>query len=251
MAIKNPGFMDRTEDLVNNADVGSRYFGGSNLKDHPYIKGYYQVFFELPSVIFESDDIQNNNAVILTAATDSYTPHGDRQLQKVDIIGQGNVGSSHISGQQITRDFSITFNEKHKSPVWTIFKRWTSVINPYTGVSDILEDFVGEEYKGRCMVVQTKPIRLDAEVSEEKIQNSIIRISYYDGVFPITDFNSAFDASNQTNDNVSLQAQFSFDGYPLDHTNQKTFNLAVSNIKNAKLYDSVINYYDSLYKPQS
>jgi hypothetical protein len=110
-----------------------------------------------------------------------------------------------------------------------------------------LEKFVGSEYKGRVIVVETKPTRMDSTMTPEAIKKNILRVYYYDGVFPTTDLSSVFDAQVQDNSEVQLNVQFKFDGYPLDHTNSKTLQLAANSIKNANLYQSAMSYYDNLY----
>ena len=237
---------------TNAADIGSRYYGYASGKNgNPYIKGYFQAFFELPKIVSASGttDSSDNNAMVLTASMTGFTPHGDRTLNKTDIIGQGNVGASFINGQTITRTFSGTFQEKAGSPVWKIFKKWTTaIIDPYTGLS-LLDTMDARLYKGRCLVVETLPVRLDAEANDEKIKKNILRVFYYDGVFPETDINSIFDSNVTAPDaNVEINMSFSFDGYPLDDTNEKTLEKAVTYIKNAKLYDSLMKYYTNLYQ---
>jgi hypothetical protein len=237
----------------NSSEVGNRYFGGTYLKDHPYIKGYFQVFFELPPAIFGGADVAPATlGNILTSTCEAFTPHGDRTLNKVDITGQGGVSSSFVSGQTITRDISLTFKETWDAPVWRILRQWTaSIINPYTGVSDVLTDFVGNEYKGRAMVIETKPINTSVPgKSPQDLRSSIIRIYYYDGVFPTTDISSVFDSSIQDNSNVTLNIPFSFDGYPLDHTNEQTLDRAVQYIKDKDLYKSSMSYYSALYRSE-
>jgi len=235
---------------VNNADVGTRYYGGSNRKEHPYVKGYFQAFFELPPLVAADGSTSPNdaNAIILTASCKGFTPHGDRTLNKVDIIGQGNVGASFVTGQTITRTFNLTFEEKYRSPIWRIFRKWTSlIIDPYTGVSN-LEVFEANQYKGRCLVVETMPVRLDAGASDEMFRRNIIKVFYYDGVFPETDISSIFDGNTSAPDaNVEINMQFSFDGQPLDETNENTLEKAISFMRNANLYKEIIDYYSNLY----
>jgi len=236
---------------VNNADVGTRYYGGSNKNDHPFVKGYFQAFFELPKLVSASGSnaTTDNNAMILTASASSFTPHGDRTLNKTDIIGQGNVGASFVHSQTLTRSFSLNFQEKYRSPVWKLFRKWTSlIIDPYTGVSQ-LNTFEADQYKGRCLVVETMPVRLDKGANVKTVEKNIIRAFYYDGVFPETDPSSIFDSNIQSPDaNLEINMSFSFDGTPLDDTNGSTMAKAVSYIKNANLYSDIMNYYGSLYQ---
>jgi len=236
---------------TNNADVGTRYYGGSNKKDHTFVKGYFQAFFELPAAVAAAgnSNIGDANAMILTASATGFTPHGDRTLNKVDIIGQGNVGASFVTGQTIVRTFNLTFQEKYKSPIWKVFRKWTTLmIDPYTGVSN-LDVFEADQYKGRCMIIETMPVRLDSTASDEKIKNNITKIFYYDGVWPETDISSIFDSNvNAPDGNIELNMQFSFDGQPLDETNKATLEKAVQYIKNAQLYKSITDYYANLYK---
>jgi len=251
MAIQNnniSGVLDYQ--ATNNADVGTRYYGGSNKKEHPFVKGYFQAFFELPVAVSASGTTEttDNNAIILTASASSFTPHGDRTINKVDIIGQGGVGASYVTGHTVTRTFSLNFQEKYKSPVWKVFRKWTSLmIDPYTGVSN-LELFEADQYKGRCMIVETMPVRLDATATDDMYEKNIIKVYYYDGVFPETDISSIFDSNITAPDgNVEINMSFSFDGQPLDENNTATKQLAISMMKNAKLYSEIMSYYDSLY----
>ena len=251
MAVYDSGITNIKDfQAVNNADVGTRYYGGSNRKEHPFVKGYFQAFFELPSLVAANGSMATNdaNAIILTASAKSFTPHGDRTINKVDIVGQGNVGASFVTGQTITRTFSVTFEEKYKSPIWRIFRKWSSLmIDPYTGVSN-LEVFEANQYKGRCMVVESMPVRLDASASEDMYRRNIIKIFYYDGIFPETDISSIFDGNVTAPDAITeISMQFSFDGQPLDETNEKTFAKAIEFMKNADLYKEITNYYSNLY----
>lgn len=233
------------------SDVGTRYYGGANKDDHPFVKGYFQVFFELPKLVSASGSrsVEDNNAIILTSSASSFTPHGDRTLNKTDIIGQGNVGASFVHSQTLTRTFSLNFQEKYRSPIWKLFRKWTSlIIDPYTGVSQ-LNTFEADQYKGRCLVVETMPVRLDKSASDAVIKNNIIRAFYYDGVFPETDPSSIFDSNIQSPDaNLEINMSFSFDGTPLDDTNPDTLTKAASYVKNASLYSDIMNYYGSLYQ---
>jgi len=236
---------------VNNADVGTRYYGGSNRREHPFVKGYFQAFFELPPLVAADGSSSPNdpNAIILTASSNLFNPHGDRSLITVDIIGQGNVGATYVVGQNIDRNFSIVFNEKYRSPIWKVFRKWTSlIIDPYTGLSK-LQTYEGAEYKGRCIVVETMPVRLDAGASDEMFKRNIIRVFYYDGVFPRTDISSIFESNTASPDaNVEINMQFSFDAQPLDDTNGKTLEKAIAYMRNANLYKEIIEYYTNLYK---
>jgi len=236
---------------TNNADIGTRYYGGSNKKEHPFVKGYFQAFFELPAAVSAggTTETRDNNAIILTASASSFTPHGDRTINKVDIVGQGGVGASYVTGHTVTRTFNLNFQEKHKSPVWKVFRKWTSLmIDPYTGVSN-LKLFEADQYKGRCMIVETMPVRLDATATDDMYNKNILKVYYYDGVFPETDISSIFDSNITAPDgNVEINMSFSFDGQPLDENNSATKKLAISMMKNAKMYSEIMSYYDKLYK---
>ena len=252
MALYDSGITNLKDfSAVNNADVGTRYYGGAERNEHPYVKGYFQVFFELPALVAANGSTSpaDANAIILTASAISFTPHGDRSLNKVDIKGQNDVGASFVVGHTVTRTFNLTFQEKYKSPIWHIFRKWTSlIIDPYTGVSN-LDIFVANQYKGRCLVVETMPVRLDGNAKDEVYKNNIIKVFYYDGVFPETDVSSIFDSNvNAPDGNVEINMQFSFDGQPLDETNKKTLEKAITYMKNANLYSDTVNYYSNLYK---
>lgn len=251
MAIKTPEYLNVNETLSNNADTGSRYFGGADLNDHPFIRGYFQVFFELPSAIFGQEQDSTANQ-ILTASVQSFTPPGDTTLNVADVMGQGGVGSSFVTGQTIARDFSLTMQEKYRSPIWTIFKTWTSaIIDPYIGVSTVLASqpggFIAKNYKGRCMVIETQPVKFQ-DMNDDDIKKNIVRVYYFDGVFPTSDNLSQFNADVTANDVVTLTIPFRFDGHPLTDKHDKTLEKAIQYMKNKNLYERVTNYYGNVYQ---
>ena len=199
----------------------NRYLGGSQRTEnsHPFIKGYFYVFFGFPTGIFRSDTITANDALIhLMSAAEGFTPPGDRQLKIEDVQGMGGVDASFITGQTIDRSFGVQYKDYWKAPIFRIHRLWTSFINPYTGGAtgkDI--KFAAKEYKGTCMVIQTKPItKLSAS---EWTQDDIIKIDFFDGVIPTTDLKSVYDSNISDNSMVKPNVQYRFDGFPLDETN--------------------------------
>jgi hypothetical protein len=240
--------------LANNGAGTSsdRYVGGSSRtteSDHPYIKGYFYVFFGLPSTLFSGSTINSNIAKnYLLSSAESFTPHADRQMNVQDTQGMGGAGgASFITGQNITRDFSIQYREYWGSPIMRIHRNWTGYLDPYLGVSVIAKNFTANEYKGSCMVIQTKPVaRKVGDNATDWSTNDIIKVYYYDGVQCLTDLNSAYDANIADNSIVKPSVQYRFDGYPLTETNPNVLKTAVDVLNNAKIFDNTVELYNKL-----
>ena len=228
------------------------YLGGSQrtVSDHPYVKGYFYVFFGFPAKIFDSaTGISADNArkYLLTSA-EMFTPPGDRQINTGDVQGMGGIGASFITGQTIAREFSVQYKDYWGSPVFRVHKAWTNYINPYLGVSSIASKFAPNEYKGVCMVIQTKPIARKVGENSEKdwTADDIIKVHLFDGVQCLTDFNSIYDANIADNSFVKPTAQYKFDGYPMDETNADVLNKAVDILNNASLFTDTNTLYKTL-----
>ncbi len=237
---------------------GSRYNGGSEgvAGDHPYIKGYFYVFFGLPSNIFGegSDSSKGTAQDYLMVSAENYTPPGDRTINLQDVQGQGGVDSSFITGQTITREFSIQYKDYWGAPIFRIHRKWTSYINPYTGVSDVATNFSAKEYKGVCMVIQTKPVSgrtINGSVSKDngigQFQlGDIIKVDLFDGVQPLTDLKSAYDASITDNSFVKPTVQYKFDGYPLDEMNTEVKLKALGVLNSKSMFEKTSKNYTKL-----
>ena len=246
-------FIDKIGLLADQTQSGADatgYLGGSQRSkgDHPYVKGYFYVFFGVPSDIFTSNSLITRDQAkdFLLVSAESYTPPGDRQINIQDVQGQGGVDSSFITGQTITREFSIQYKDFWGAPIFRIHRQWTSYINPYLGASTMAKDFSASEYKGVCMVIQTKPVvRKSGDASTTGWdKQDIIKIDYFDGVQPLTDLKSAYDANITDNSFVKPTVQYKFDGYPLDETNPDVLDKAVAILDNAKTFTNTADLYD-------
>jgi len=224
----------------------NRYLGGANrgTDSHPFVKGYFYVFFGFPPNLFpdgfESGEISNSKALVYTlSAAEGYTPPGDRQLKSEDVMGMGGVDASFITGQTIDRNFSIQYRDYWGAPIFRIHRQWTQYLNPYfggvTGGATGSTAFAAREYKGTCMIIQTKPVtKLDASTWRAE---DIIKVDYFDGVFPTTDLKSAYDSNITDNSIAKPTVQYRFDGFPLDETNNEVLAKAVNVLQTVR-YDS-------------
>jgi len=223
----------------------NRYSGGSQATagDHPYVKGYFYVFFGVPTKIFGEQKASKAEKFLLVSA-ESYTPPGDRQLNIQDVNGQGGVSASFVTGQTIARDFSIQYKDYWGAPIFRIHRMWTNYINPYLGVVDAGDTdikFASNEYKGVCMVVQTKPIKKNKYNPDD-----IIKVDLFDGVQPTTDLKSVYDANIEDNSFVKPTVSYKFDGFPLDETNPKVVTKAIEVLKNKDLFSQTSKIYENL-----
>lgn len=195
-------------------DFLTRDIGGHFRTNQPYISGYFQVIFGLPQKLF-GDDADNVKTASqwLHSTAEGFTPH-TQTLNKVDIMGQGQIGSSYVASVTTTREFTLTFREYQNMPILNIIKNWAAVFDPFVGVSPLGgKEFIPVNYKGWCAVLQTKPVRGNGEsLKVEDVEECYI----YQGVFPTNipvDTASASDITG--NDTVQLSVTFSFDGAPL------------------------------------
>jgi hypothetical protein len=231
---KGVGFLGMNKDHP--ADI-NRYLGGFERGEssHPFVKGYFYVFMGFPTALFKANatdgfSIDPADALTYTlSAAEGWTPPGDRQLKTEDLMGMGGVDASFITGQTIDRNFSIQYRDYWGAPLFRIHRQWTQYLNPYYGgVTEEIANagalFMAQEYKGTCMVIQTKPI---TKTKGSQWQASdIIKIDYFDGVFPITDLKSAYDSNITDNSIAKPTVQYRFDGFPLDETNKAVMGKA-------------------------
>ncbi len=223
----------------------NRYLGGFNrgVDSHPYVKGYFYVFFGFPFHLFNKDSIEKNDALVYSlSAAEGYTPPGDRQIKSEDVMGMGGVDASFITGQTIDRNFSIQYRDYWGAPIFRIHRQWTQYLNPYYGGvteegggANLSPLFMSQEYKGTCMVVQTKPITKSSGAMWDK--SDIIKVDFFDGVFPVTDLKSAYDANITDNSIAKPTVQYRYDGFPLDETNEFVMDKALEVLSSVN-YDS-------------
>ena len=194
-------------------DVITRDIGGHFRKNHPYISGYFQIMVGLPQRLF--DQVSTTSDVAskwLHSTCESFTPHS-QTINKVDIQGQGQIGSSFVSSVITNREFSLAFREYQNLPILNIIKQWASVMDPFTGVSPLGgNEFLPENYKGWIAVAQTKPTRSQEGVLEA---SDIEECYIYQGVFPTNVPLDSINSDITANDTAQLAVTFSFDGSPL------------------------------------
>jgi hypothetical protein len=213
---------------VSNPD---RYLGGSTIADyHPYVKGYFYVFFQFPPIMKSYNAKTSKSSSTLLSLCEGFTPPGDRQLKTEDVTGVGGVDATFVVGQTIDRSFSLMYRDIWGSPIFVYHRAWTSIIDPFLGglrLKGDVNDFVPAAYKGKVMVVQTKPIALKTNTQSESLKNSktevkwenyIIKAHLFDGVVPVTDLNSVYDSNINDNTIVRPSVQYRFDGKEYDET---------------------------------
>lgn len=222
-------------------DALTRYMGGHNRKNQPYVSGYWQMFIEVPQAIFpnEHDVIQQ----WIHATAEGFTPPS-RNLNKADVPGQGGLGSSFITGQTLTRTFTTTFREYQNLPIYQIFQKWTSIFDPHIGVSP-LSHLIPQSYKGAIYIIQTKPI---GAVNSKFTEDMLEQVWFFHGVFPEGDGGDALASDIATNDVSQSSITFSFDGWPLTKDTPKVVRRALGHLNSVaggyvRTYD---NYVDNM-----
>jgi hypothetical protein len=192
-------------------DFLTRYSGGHRRRNHPFVSGYWQFFVWVPELIFGAADKQDAEAWLHSTA-EGFTPHS-RIINKTDIPGQGGTGSSFMTGQTITRTFTVTFREYQHLPIRTTMMKWAT-FDPYIGVSSVRgQNWLADAYKGSAIAILTKPTGGQRGGSLQV--DDIEEVFYYHGVFPETDLSDTFATDINAQDAIQHNVTFSFDGYPL------------------------------------
>ena len=209
-------------------DIGTRDIGGQFRENQPYISGYFQTLFSLPKIITEGTDKAFDPTTALKwlhSTVEGFTPH-TQTINKVDVVGQGQIGSSFVGSVTTTREFTLTFREYQDMPILNIVRAWAGVIDPFTGLSPLSgERFKPSEYKGAVCVIQTRPSQ--AKDKTAIVEGDIEELYVYQGVFPTTIPVDTAGASDITgNDTVQLSVTFSFDGAPLTSADLKKKDVA-------------------------
>jgi len=195
-------------------DAITRDIGGQFRTNHPYISGYFQIMVGLPGRLFNGGGgiTSDTASKWLHSTCESFTPHS-QTINKVDVPGQGQIGSSFVSSVTTNREFTLAFREYQNLPILNIIKQWASVMDPFTGVSPLGgNEFLPENYKGWIAIAQTKPV---------KSQNNALTIKdieecyIYQGVFPTNVPLDTINSDITANDTAQLSVTFSFDGSPL------------------------------------
>ncbi len=220
-------------------NVLTRYMGGHNRDNHPYVSGYWHFILDPPHQIFR--DQREEATTWWHCTAEGFTPP-TRTLNKADVPGQGGLGSSFVTGQTLTRTFTVTFREYQELPIFNILQLWCSVIDPYTGVSELSGDlWVPKSYKGSAMAVLTKPsISVEGQaITPLEIEN----VFFFHGVFPEAPPYDTLGTDIATNDVVQHSITFSFDGWPLTREDSGVVDQAVSVLNGNKYVDHTYNKY--------
>jgi len=217
----------------------TRYFGGHQRDNHPFVSGYWQFILDPPANILFKEKIAQDAMNWWHCTAEGFTPP-TRTLNKADIPGQGGLGSSFVTGQTLTRTFTITFREYQEMPIFNLLELWTSIIDPYTGVSPLAgNEWVSKNYKGSAMVILTKP----SISAEESIVSGpeIEEVFYFHGVFPESAPWDTLASDISTNDVIQHNVTFSFDGWPLTKKDEGVMEKAEIALSNS-------TYYENTYK---
>jgi len=246
----------------------TRDIGGFQRKNQPYISGYFQVFFDLPEALFKAGTFNQVNDDNGLGAAGSATVEGaswlhstcegftapSQTMNKIEIVGQGQIGSSFVSSTSITREFTLTFREYQNLPVLNTIRNWGSVFDPHTGVSPLSgSNIIPINYKGRCYVGLTKPTMgndtNDGDGGSMNIDD-FEEIFFFDGVFPTTiPLDTAGASDITTNESVQHSVTFSFDGFPITMVDdQDSGNAITARFTNLLTGRKYMQTYDNRYK---
>jgi hypothetical protein len=239
-----------------NAAEPTRYLGGSEQKIHPFIKGYFYVFFQFPGIItsenqkeFEvGNGLKLNNTIgnkILLSLCEGFQPPGDRTLKTEVVNGMGGLDASFVTGQTLNRNFSLNFRELWGNPVFAYHRMWTSIIDPFYGGTNKDIAFIPSNYKGKILVIQTTPNIIAKTRTQDGViteaSKYITKVNLFTGVVPTTDLSSAYDANISDNSIVKPTVNYEFDGKDYDETFPGVLNNAAKILQTVVGKDSIRN----------
>ena len=217
----------------------TRYFGGHSRTNHPYVNGYWQFFIAPPSKLFSA--VASDAQKWFHSTAEGFTPPS-RNLNKADLPGQGGVGSSFVTGQSLMRNFTVTHREYRDLPMMKLLELWTSIIIPYTGVSEFGgNDWQAKSYKGHAFAILTKPV---ADPTSMITAESVEEVYYFDGVWPENNPTDSLSQDISANDIVQYSVNYSFDGWPLTKSDAGVVDAAVAAL-NAYTYQATYDIYTS------
>jgi hypothetical protein len=218
----------------------TRYFGGHNRLNHPFVSGYWQLIMLPPDAIFQGD-MEKFATDWWFSTAEGFTPPS-RTLNKADVPGQGGLASSFVTGQTLTRTFTITFREYQNLPILNLIQLWCSVIDPYTGVSPLAGDsWLPVNYKGSAFVVLTKPTH--SEDGVDLVSDDLEQVFYFHGVFPEMPPWDTLAQDISANDVIQHNVTFSFDGWPLTKAEAEVVDQAISLMAGKKYYNETYANY--------
>lgn len=210
---------DTTGGRSEGPDPLTRDIGGQFRDNQPYISGYFQIMFGLPGYLFTNafgGPDAGAASKWLHTTCEGFTPHTET-LNLVDVMGQGQLGSSFPASKTLTREFTCTFREYQNMPVIGVIKSWGAIFDSFTGVSPIdAVSFVPSSYKGWAAIVQTRPTGSGNPDEGGLVEDAVEECYLYQGVVPTNipiDTASATDITG--NDTIQLSVTFRFDGAPL------------------------------------
>jgi hypothetical protein len=219
---------------------GSRYIGGHNRLNQPFISGYHQIWVQFPEMLFGTE-ASSESLKWLTATCEGFTPHSTT-MNFIDVNGIGQLGSSFPSSRTVNREFTLTFREYRNSPILNVFRIWHGLFDPHTGITSVKgKDLIPINYKGLIMVGVLRPTATSGPgqvITEEDVEDVLC----YEGVFPsVCPEDTALAADQATNETVQLSITFKFDGAPLDKTKPGLLTTFIDKISNVN-YSTVYNF---------
>lgn len=234
---------------LDSANKNIQMFSGGSTKGEessPFTKGFFFVFFTLPPKIFNTSMDPNIAAQVLRNLCKNFQPPADRQLNFVEDKSIGNNTSKYLVGHTTTNEFTLTLKEKAKSPACRVVAKWAGYIDPLLGASVVADTFGPDEYKGACIVIQTKPVARLNKTDWKK--SDIIKVHQFEGVVPNIDPMSMFGNDIETNtEKVEIPVPFSFDGSPLTELVPEVLDNALELLRNQDLiYKQTMDFYSQI-----
>ena len=181
---------------------------------HPHITGYWYLLLNIPEDIIKKADGNYDSktmAKLLNSCAESFTPPS-RSINKAEIIAFSNIKKFVAVGQTINNSFNLSLREYFGTPISNIINIWTEyIVSSPTGK-------INKKYKGNCLVIIAKPTVSGQDKLDKK---DIEQVYFFQGIYPEADTIDKFSSNIASNDGLSLDITFNFDG----HIIRKDFNL--------------------------
>lgn len=195
--------------LTDGRNKFTRKFGGVDNSVDPYLTGYHFISFsKLPSALLNYINSYRGTAV-LTKETDiknilessvlSVTTPG-KSVNKVDLVGLGGVTWGAVGNVTQDTTLSMRFLEYSGLPIHSIFHGWVRMLRDSRYGISTLANYGKVNYASNVYYWTTQP---DGETVEYA--------ACYTGVFPLKDPGEVHSSDVNSNAQVEIDIDMSFD----------------------------------------
>ena len=215
---------------------------------HPKINGFFYIFMRVPKGLRDRGVNESNVMNWLSGTAINFSPHS-KTLNVADLNALNGLQHSYVTGQNISRDISVTYYDYMGAPIYRFHKAWMDAIfHPGLGLS-MLKDYTLEEYATTMLVIVTRPY--GAAPPGEQVQfeeKHIEHVWIYPAVIPTSsDQSDALSQDISAPAEVQLSYSYRFNGYPIDETLVPSLRSSAAQILNQTITNQTTSKYSSAW----